>query len=91
MRTFFDRFRAFAIDPISVGVVIVVLVVVGVLIIVLGINEGATPPSQAPGTEATCFTYCMGALEFQCGDDEFIGLCFGIWDCKAELGAHTCR
>jgi hypothetical protein len=72
-------------------ITIIVLIVVGIIIIIANTGKDTTPSSQAPGTVNTCFTYCMGVLEFQCGDNEFIGLCAGLWDCRDELGVHECK
>lgn len=75
------------------------VVVVGVLVVlaVIGLAVAATmgrdtvPPSQVPGAENTCFTSCLGFVELQCGDNEVIGACFGVWGCDAQIGAHQCR
>ncbi|MCR4300467.1 MAG: hypothetical protein NUV51_02575 [Sulfuricaulis sp.] len=77
--------------PLGIIVVIVVLVIIGLIIIAVTNQSTPPPPSQAPGTTSTCFTYSLGFLEFQCGDNKFMGASFGIWDCKAEIGAHQCR
>lgn len=71
--------------------VIVVLVIVGLIVAASQSGKDVTPPSQAPGAANTCFTYCLGLVELQCGDNEVIGVCFGVWDCRAEIGAHECR
>ena len=71
--------------------VVVVVVVVIVAIVVSQQGRGTTPETQVPGAAATCFTYCLGVVEFQCGDNEVMGVCFGTWGCDAEIGAHVCR
>lgn len=79
----------FAAWPIVVA--IAVLVLVGLIIAASQSGKDTTPPSQAPGAANTCFTYCLGFVELQCGDNEVIGACLGVWDCKAQIGAHECR
>ncbi|MEW6297511.1 MAG: hypothetical protein AB1671_07200 [Thermodesulfobacteriota bacterium] len=75
----------------EIVVVIVVLVVVGLIVAATQSGKGTTPPSQVPGAANTCFTYCLGLVELQCGDNEVIGVCLGVWDCTAQIGAHECR
>ena len=77
-------------DWVIVVGVIVVLAVIG-LVAAATVGKDTTPPSQVPGAENTCFTYCMGLVELQCGDNELMGACFGVWDCNAQIGAHECR
>jgi hypothetical protein len=72
-------------------IVVAVLVVVGLILIATTSQEAPAPPSQQPGAANTCFTYSLGVLEFQCGDNKFMGASFGIWDCKAGIGAHPCK
>ena len=72
-------------------IVVIVISVIGVIIAVAS-NQNTPPPSgQEPGSPQTCYSYCMGLVELQCGDNKFMGGCFGIWDCKAQTGAHQCR
>ncbi|WP_461482474.1 hypothetical protein [Porticoccus sp.] len=75
----------------GVIIVVAVLVVVALIIVATTNQSSPPPPSQAPGTTSTCFTYSLGLLEFQCGDNKFMGASFGIWDCKAGIGAHQCK
>ena len=75
----------------GVIIVVVVLVVVGVIVVATTNQNSPPPASQAPGTSNTCFTYSLGLLEFQCGDNKFMGASFGIWDCREEIGAHECK
>lgn len=72
-------------------ITLAVLAVVGIIIAVATNQDSPAPPAQAPGTQNTCFTYSLGVLEFQCGDNKFMGPSFGIWDCRDEIGAHQCR
>jgi len=74
---------------IVIGIAIVAAIVV--ILIVTTNQKSEPPPSQVPGGGNTCFTYCIGFVEFQCGDNKLIGPCFGVWDCKAEIGAHECK
>lgn len=76
-----------AIPYVIIGIIIVVIIIV---IVVATSGRGTVPPSQIPGTN-TCFTYCIGLVEFQCGDNEVMGVCFGVWDCRAEIGPHDCQ
>lgn len=73
------------------GIVVVVLVLVLVAVIVSASTPPGTASGQAAGSDDVCFTYCMGVVEMQCGDNEILGPCFGIWDCRAEIGAHECK
>lgn len=75
------------------GVIIVfaVLLIVGLIVVVATSQTTPPPPSQQPGASNTCFTYSLGFLEFQCGDNKFMGGSFGIWDCKAQIGVHQCK
>jgi hypothetical protein len=75
----------------EIVIVIVVLLVVAAIVVATTSGRDTTPPSQVPGAENTCFTYCLGLVELQCGDNEVMGACFGVWDCNAEIGAHECR
>lgn len=79
------------VSPVGVLIVIGVLVVVAIVVVVVSRGRDTTPPSQVPGAENVCFTYCMGLVELQCGDDELIGACLGVWGCNEEIGAHECR
>jgi hypothetical protein len=76
---------------IGVLIVVAVLVVVGLIVMASTSQESPAPSSQQPGAANTCFTYSLGVLEFQCGDNKFIGPSLGIWDCKAGIGAHQCK
>ena len=63
----------------------------GAIPVAVSRGRDVTPTSQAPGAENTCFTYCIGVVEFQCGDDELLGACLGLWDCADEIGVHECK
>ena len=76
--------------------VIVTLVIVAVVLVIISVVMAflfgsSVPPSQVPGAENVCFSYCAGFVEFQCGDNQIMGLCAGFWDCASETGAHACR
>ena len=77
--------------PPAVIVAVVIIVIVIVVVVVGTQGRDVTPPSQVPGAENTCFTYCIAVGEFQCGDNEVMGFCLGVWDCDEEIGAHECR
>jgi hypothetical protein len=70
---------------------IVVLVVVGLVVAAASSGRDVTPPSQVPGAQNACFTSCLGLVELQCGDNELMGACLGVWGCDAGLGVHECR
>jgi hypothetical protein len=75
---------------IIIGFIVVMLLVVVVSVLV----SIFFPPSSAPPANDatnTCFTYSLGVMEFQCGDNKIMGPSFGVWDCKAQIGAHTCK
>lgn len=76
--------------------IIITIIIVTVVLVVISVVMGwllgdRTPPAQEPRTEATCFTYCSGLVEFQCGDNDIMGFCLGFWDCTEERGAHICQ
>lgn len=78
-------------DWILIVGVFVVLALVGLVVIATTDQSAPPPTSQEPGVSSVCYTYSLGFLEFQCGDNKFMGGSLGIWDCKAGIGAHTCR
>lgn len=81
---------------------IIFLVVVGIFIAIVFVafiltsgsgstssGGGGQTSGQVPGTN-TCFSQCLGAVELECGTNNYMGLCLGAWGCTAELGTHTC-
>jgi hypothetical protein len=66
------------------------LLAIGVSVIATQ-GKNVTPPSQVPGAANTCFTSCWGFVELQCGDNELIGACFGVWGCDSQTGPHECK
>jgi len=77
--------------PVAIIVGVVIVAIIVVILVATTQGRDVTPPSQVPGAENACFTYCIGVVEFQCGDNELMGACFGVWDCDEEIGVHECR
>ena len=77
-----------AVSPIIIGVIVVVVIVVVVAVVAW---QNGKDSKRADGNQETCFSYCVGLAEFECGSGKFIGGCLGVFGCNEQVDEHPCK